>query len=119
MGADDEKVIARIVGGLEAKIEGFQINWQEQDRRASDGRKFLFEKMDGIGREVQSLTHIVGTVVQDVAQLKPAVADWVATKNQALGASGAARLMWAVLGAVIVGAGWIFQHFLTIVAHVG
>jgi hypothetical protein len=119
MGADDEHAIARIIGGLEAKVEGFQTNWVEQDRRATEGRRFLFEKMDGVAKEVQHLTHTVADVVEDVSEMKPAVADWVATKNKAIGASGAARLMWTLLGGVGVAAVWIFAHFLTIVPHVG
>jgi hypothetical protein len=115
----EEQALSRIIGSLEAKVEGFQNNWQEQDRRASEGRRFLFEKMDGVAREVQHLTHTVADVVQDVADMKPAVADWVATKNKAIGASGAARFTWALLGAAICGVAWIFEHFLTIVPHAG
>jgi len=117
MSDSDLQSFARIIGGLEAQVASFQANWIEQDRRASDGRKFLFEKVDGVGKEVQHLTHTVADVVQDVAEMKPAVKDWVATKNQAIGASGFARVAWALIGGLVVLVGWLGDHFFTIIPH--
>lgn len=110
--------IEGVVYGLKATVEAFQENWKEQDRRADEGRKILYEKMEGIGSKVEGLGHQVATVVREVTDMKPAVADWVATKNKAIGASGSARLMWSALGAIVVGIGWLLDHFLSIVPYI-
>jgi hypothetical protein len=118
----DEQSIARIIGGLEARVEGFQTSWVEQDRRASEGRKFLFEKMDGVATEVQHLTHTVADVVSDVTEMKPAVRDWVETKQLALGAKTAAgalgKVVYMVGGALLFMAGWLIDHLPTIVSAI-
>lgn len=110
---DDRKNLDRIVGGLEAKIDAFQQNWQEQDRRASEGRKFLYEKVEGFGHNVQMLSNQITMVVRDVAEMKPHVQDWVNSKNRAEGAGVAIKTLWAVGGAFLVGAGWLADHLLT------
>ena len=76
MTSDDTVQLNRLVGGLEAKIDGFKDTWVEQDRRAAEGRRFLFDRVDGLSRDVQGLTHQVTSVVRDVADMKPAVTDW-------------------------------------------
>jgi hypothetical protein len=114
MTADDTVALNRLVGGLEAKIESFQSNWQEQDRRASEGRKFLYDKMEGLGRDVQGLTHQVTSVVHDVAEMKPAVTDWVNSKNQAMGARTAASILgrgtYLLIGGLVMAIGWALAH---------
>src|ERR1700722_13711365 len=93
MTSDDTVQLNRLVGGLEAKIDGFKDTWVEQDRRAAEGRRFLFDRVNGLSRDVQGLTHQVTSVVRDVADMKPAVTDWVTSKNQAMGAKTAASIL--------------------------
>lgn len=124
MTREEMNALNRIVSSLEAKVEStgakvdaFQQNWQEQDRRATEGRKTIYQKIEGYAREVQDLGHKVSSVIEDVKEMKPAVEDWVASKNQAKGAVISARFMWAVIGIVIASAGWLFAHYLSIVPH--
>lgn len=121
MTGDDTVQLNRLVGGLEAKIDAFQNNWVEQDRRAAEGRKFLYEKVEGFGRDFFNLSHQVATVVHDVAEMKPAVQGWVNTQNQAIGARTAmtlfGRCIYGVLGAGVMGAAWAIVHFSPTVLH--
>jgi hypothetical protein len=111
-GDEDTHEIGRMVAGLQATVTAFQTNWGEQDRRAAEGRKALYERFEGVGRDVAALTHQVTSVVKDVAEMKPAVADWMASKARAEGASWAIKVMWVVGGATAVGVGWGIDHFL-------
>src|ERR1700722_5507140 len=107
---DSQQSLTLMVGGLKATIESFQSNWQEQDRRAANSRKFLFERMENVAHTVQDLTHQVGSVVKEVAEMKPAVTDWVNSKNQAMGAKTAASILgkgfYLGVGGVLALAGW-------------
>jgi hypothetical protein len=120
MGMPPEELnqVSRIVGGLEAKIESFEQNWQEQDRRAADGRKILYDKFSDLQLGFQNLGHKVSTVMADVAEMKPAVTDWVRTKDKALGAKTAAsilgKLAYGLAGAIMLGIGWAIDHFLVV-----
>jgi hypothetical protein len=118
MAPDERQNLDRVVGGLEAKVDAFQANWQEQDRRAADGRKYLYEKVEAFGREVQGFGHQLAAVATDVAEMKPAVRDWVSAKNQAMGAKTAAgilgRLAYLAGGGVILLVGWFIEHASTI-----
>ena len=59
MPPEDTRSLTLMVGGLKAQIEAFQSNWAEQDRRASDGRKFMFERIEGVSGNVKDLTYQV------------------------------------------------------------
>lgn len=113
----DNNGLGRMVAGLAAKVDAFQSNWQEQDRRASEGRKFLYDRIEGFASNVQLLAHQLDVVVKDVAEMKPAVRDWVTSKNRAEGAAWSARILWVLGGGFVVGIGWVFDHFLTNVPH--
>jgi|ERR1700721_1673965 len=109
--------LGRMVAGLAAKVDAFQSNWQEQDRRAAEGRKFLYDRIEGFATNVQALAHKLESIDKDVSEMKPAVQDWVASKNRAEGAAWSAKFLWVLAGGVVVGVGWLFDHFLAIVPH--
>jgi len=115
---DGNNGLGRMVAGLKATVEAFQTNWQEQDRRASEGRKELYNKVESFGLSVVELGHRLNTVAAEVAEMKPAVRDWVNTKNRAEGAVSSTRVLWGLAGAFVVVVGWVFDHFLSIIPHV-
>ena len=121
MTVEETQTFARLVGGIEAKVEAFQSNWLDQDRRAAEGRRYLYDKMETIGKSVGDLTHEVRGVMQDVAEMKPAVTDWVAAKNQAMGAKTAASILgkgvYLLAGGAVALAGWAISHFSAAVLH--
>jgi hypothetical protein len=119
MTVEESSKLESVVAALQAQVAAFQQNWQEQDRRATDGRKFMYEKIEGYARDVQSLTHQMAIVVRDVAEMKPNVQDWIASRNKAAGAAMVLRLVWIFGGAALGAAGWAIGHFLTIGPHAG
>jgi hypothetical protein len=104
--------ISRSLGQLEGALKSFQENWQEQDRRAAEGRRLLYGKFEEIQTDVIDLTHKVANVMSDVAAMKPAVENWVASKNWALGAKAAALGIGTAAGAVVAAAAWMVEHLL-------
>jgi hypothetical protein len=119
MDEKQQRDITLLVGGLAAEIKSFKENWLEQDRRAADSRKYVYDEVKVIGREVQSLTHQVTTAVKDIAEMKPAVTDWVNSKNQAMGAKTAASILgkgvYLLAGGAVALAGWALSHFSTLI----
>ncbi len=111
-----EETLREAFGALKGSVEQFQKNWQVQDNRAAQGRKYLYEKMETVSREVQGISHKVDTVTAEVAAMRPAVADWIDSKNQAIGARVAVkfliRFLWSIGGAIVVGAAWLIEHLL-------
>lgn len=103
-------------GNLEGRVDTFERNWEKQDERAERSRRILFDKMEGVGRDVQNLSHRVATVAGDVATMKPAVTDWVNSKHEGIGEKSAIKTMttvlWNVGGAIVVGAAWLAEHLL-------
>ena len=107
-------MVRTTLDGLKATLEAFQSNWKEQDERAERGRKYVYDKVEGLGSSMLDLTHQVKTVVSDVTEMKPAVRDWVETKQQALGAKTAAgafgKVIYMIGGALLFMAGWLIDH---------
>jgi hypothetical protein len=110
-----EEDIGRSLGKLEGALRGFQENWAEQDRRAAEGRRILYGKFEELQTGFIGITHQVAGVVRDVAEMKPAVTDWVRTKDKAIGATTAASILgkmsYLVAGSVIALAVWLVDHF--------
>lgn len=102
-------------GALKGAVETFQKNWEKQDERASDSRRYLYEKMGTVERTVDGLSHKVEAATIDIAQMKPAVTDWVAAKNRAKGVGTALgyvwKGLWAFGGAAAMAIAWFIEHF--------
>src|SRR6202021_3689080 len=103
--------LGRMVAGVAAKVDAFQSNWQEQDRRAAEGRKFLYDRIEGFATNVQALAHKLESIDKDVSEMKPAVQDWVASKNRAEGAAWWGRFFGGWGGGGGVGVGGVFVPF--------
>jgi hypothetical protein len=117
MTAEESGNMDRIIGGLQAQIAGFEKNWAEQDRRASEGRGVLHVKIEDLGKEVVGVAHKLESVIEDVKEMKPAVEDWKASKARAEGVVWSAKLVWIGVGVLGAGIPWVFTHFLAIVPH--
>jgi hypothetical protein len=102
--------LGRQVARLDATLRAFQANWQEQDRRAVEGRRTVYDKVEGFGHQLLDLAHQVTDITKDVAEMRPAVRDWVTAKARAEGVNWAAKVLWAVCGALLFGAGWVIDH---------
>ena len=114
-----DSIVRRLESGLAAltaTVTAFQNNWSTQDERAAQGRRTIYEKVEGFGHDLQTLKVQVGALTKDVSELKPAVTDWVNVKNQAMGAKTAAGILgnaaYIGAGGLLVVAGWFINHFL-------
>ena len=108
-------------GALKGAVETFQRNWEKQDERASDSRRYLYEKMATVERTVDGLSHKVEVVTKDIAEIKPAVTDWVAAKNRGEGVGSTLgflwKALWSVFGAALMAAAWLIEHFTSVLPH--
>lgn len=101
-------------GELKGSVENFQRNWEKQDKLASDGRRYLYEKMATVERSNIDLSYKVDNVALEVQEMKPAVKDWVNTKNQFIGG----RVVVGVfIGGIISAGAYLIAHFSTAVLH--
>ncbi len=115
-------------GALKGTVETFQKNWEKQDERASDSRRYLYEKMatversvGAVERTVDGLSHKVDAATKDIAEMKPAVTDWVASKNRGEGVGTALgyiwKALWAFGGASLMALAWFIEHFTKVLPH--
>jgi len=139
VGEDDRNNFGRLFDALQeqlkthatnatSQIKAFQDSWTEQDRRAAEGRRILYGKVEEFGKqvtdfghEVRDNTNKVAGLAKDVAEMKPAVEDWKESKNKAIGATAAVKTIWivggSVTGSILLFLGWLFGNFLTIGPH--
>ena len=112
--AENDGGLRQAFGEVVGKLNSFESNWRLQDERAERSRKFLYDKMEGVGITVQTLSTKVDKATDDINEMKPAVRDWVNTKNQFIGGR---LVIGVVLGGIISGAAYAIAHFSSAVLH--
>jgi hypothetical protein len=109
--------IDRALGELQGSLRNFQQNWQEQDRRAAQGRRELYQEFSLLKDRISRMSADVENLAVDVREMQPAVRDWVIVKAQGIGASAAAswigRALLLAAGGLLTFIGWLFNHVLS------
>jgi hypothetical protein len=107
--------IGRFMGSMEAQmaantsaIANLAERWQTNDDRAAEGRRIMYEKIDGISRDVQRLTSSVDQVggrVSSVEAWRTSIENWIrdrdAERNQVIGGFKVGRWFALKIAAVI------------------
>jgi len=118
MAPGEFRELDRIVAALGAKIDAFQAHWQKQDDRATEGRKFLYDKFDELGNDFQAVRYEVRDLSKDMNSIKPKVEILESIRLEAKGAVRVARFGWLIVGAIGASVPWIVGHWTTI-EHLG
>lgn len=89
------------VGALKGAVETLTVTWAEQDRKANDGRRELYRKVDTLGTDITKMGKDIEFLSQEVSEIKPAVRTLENRGHQTRGAKAAMGLLWgALLGGV-------------------
>ena len=63
--------MSRAIGALEPTVKTLTTTWQSQEVSASQGRRDLHQKFDGLALKVSELAGKVDTAVKDIGDMKP------------------------------------------------
>lgn len=102
--------LSQLLGAIDAKL-GMVLKTQSEDREASakyrtDIRRELGEvkgNVQDVTRNVQDLKNRIDNTADELAEIRPAVADYQLMKNQGLGIWNAAKALWVIC--IALGAG--------------
>lgn len=109
---EDIHEFSRALGSLEASVSNLTQTWAEQERNATQGRRALHEKMDGVKDDVSELSSRMDKVDAALGEIAPAVAEFKAARERAIGAMKFGRWMWTAMLAAAGSAGWAINEWL-------
>jgi outer membrane murein-binding lipoprotein Lpp len=116
--SDDVQValreMARSIGGLQATVAALTSTWQAMEQKASDGRKELHQKVDGLRGDMTTMGAQLATATKDIAEMKPVVKAVENVKAQATGVRNATKWIWGVGVALSGGVVWIVTNLVEI-----
>lgn len=106
-GGADLNDLYRAIGKLEGEVSALRNQWGEQDRKATEGRKMLYEKVEELGTKVTTVTGEVGEIKRDIADFKPIVDETRDRHQRSVGSKKTIAVVWAafvgIVGAVTGG----------------
>lgn len=111
---DNMHEVSRSIGSLEASVTNLTETWQRQDREATEGRRRLHEKMDGLKSQQETLASTVAQQTKKLTEIEPAIKRFEAQRQRQEGARSLAKLLWGGLLAFAAGLGYIAHELLII-----
>ncbi|SDC06007.1 hypothetical protein SAMN05216337_1001152 [Bradyrhizobium brasilense] len=117
--------MAEKIGALSSSVSSLTSTWQQQEAKASDGRRDLHNKVDalrsevsnkvaGLEKQVTELGAKVATAIDDIADMKPSVEAFNDVKQQAAGARWLGKLLWGAAVFASGGVVWIITNIVDI-----
>ena len=93
--------LGEAVAGLTRAQQDFREQWRVQDQNATDGRRVLYDKIDGVVRDVTELRVGLNTVRGQVETMGPVVRAADRAHLQTVGAGKLGKyLAWLVIALV-------------------
>lgn len=99
--------MSRAIGALQSTVKNLTDNWQQQDREATEGRRLLHAKVDGLTVQQAVLTGQVAQQTAELAEVKPAIKRFEADRQRREGANSMVKLIWVGLTAFVAGLGYV------------
>lgn len=96
--------MSRAIGRLDATVENLTRNWQEQDNKATQGRRLLYERFESLKDKVADIGARVDQLATDITGLKPSVRSFEDGQQRRAGARTLLGFMW---GGILAGGGAI------------
>lgn len=89
--------IRESIGALRASVENLTKIWAEQDRKANEGRRDLYDKFDELKDRFTALEGRVAQGLRDIADMQPAVDRMEVARHRAAGARGLIKYVWTAI----------------------
>lgn len=106
---------ARAIGALQASVSTLTQQWRDQDEKASQGRRALYDKIEGLVDDIRTLEEQVKVAIADIAIMKPIVDGVIEARQQVRGAVKAGRwIHWVATGGGGAGVLWVASHFISV-----
>jgi outer membrane murein-binding lipoprotein Lpp len=110
--------VSRAVGSLQSdiksmasSIETLNRTWSVRERDASSQRRAVHDKLDETRNDVTKLTACVERLASEVADLKPAVAEFKAARQRQVGAQRMGKMVWVAFLGIAGAIGGAVVHF--------
>lgn len=100
------------IGELTSTVRSLEINWRNQDEKASTGRAAMHLKIDELRGDFQDWHGKLENALADIAEMKPTVDEIRTAKQRAIGAFMVSRMLYAIgiamtMGVTYIAANWI------------
>jgi hypothetical protein len=106
--------MAGTIGELTSTVRSLEMNWRNQDEKASAGRAVLHQKIDALRGDFHGWESKLEAVIADVAEMKPTVDEVKIAKQRAIGAFWMSRMLYAAGIALTMGVTWVFSNWVKI-----
>ena len=114
----------QMLGGLRANVEhltqtinNMASQWANQEKNASEGRRILHQKVDGLKEVATGLSQRVGKMEETLEGIKPAVKQFEDQRLEQKGAMKLGKLLWtgmlAAAGTMGGAITWGLQHWMS------
>lgn len=112
---DNERETIRSIASLEATVKHLTETWQHQDEEASEGRRRLHDKIDGLTSQQGALETTVRQQTAELAEIKPAIKRFEQQRQRQEGAASLFKVFWMGVVAFATGLGYagheLLQYF--------
>ena len=117
----ESNILLRAFGNLEGTVASMATQWRQQEQAASDSRRVLYSKFEEILGRVNTLSHNIDNLQQDLTDLKrdietkvmPSIEAYNLKQAEKRGAHGLIRLVWLGLLAAVSAASYGLHQFIT------
>lgn len=82
----DVRGLQRSIDALNNTIANLNMVWGQREQSASDGRRVLHDKMDGLDKNFTLVSAEVENVSRDLTEIKPAIQEFKNQRQQQIGA---------------------------------
>lgn len=110
--SNDMNEINRAIGALQSSVETLTRTWSEQDRKATEGRRELYRKVDELKSEVTEAKGRVAKVAEEIAEVKPAIKRFEAQRQREEGVRSTVKLIWGGVVVFATGLGYAGHELL-------
>lgn len=102
------------VRGQTETVRSLQDQWRRQEESASEGRRRLYESIEGfkgeVGKRMAYLEQQSEMHTNQFSIFAPTIKEWETMKEQTRGAARLGRAMYVVVVGLVVGLTWLATH---------
>lgn len=110
--------MSRAIGRLDATVENLTRSWKEQDDKAVQGRRMLYERFESLKDRVSDIGSRVDKLADDLTGIKPSVRSFEDGQVRKRGVRALLGLVWTGIVAVAGTIGWaIHELFASVPPH--
>lgn len=122
MAGNDDGHVREELGALREAVDSLIRTWSEQDRKATDGRREVYHKLEELRNEgnrkfeelkdeVRETSSEVKTLARDFLEMKPIVRGFEIARHRSAGARWVLRGLWGALATGVAAIAYVLHDW--------